>query len=311
VRICFLILAHNNVQHFERLLSALTAEDSGIFVHIDKRADSRPFAEIVLRYGGAFAENRVQINWGGWSMVQATLNLMQCAAKSGQKFDYFCLISGSDFPLRPLPTLLSFFATDPRVDYINSVPMPSAEANKPISRVSKFHFEVASSRGRFQIHQRAKAKFNSLIQASPICRDYEKALQVRPHAGSQWWALTETSVRYILNFAEKDPAFVRFFRNTYIPDEAFFQTVLATASRSSTRKRNLTYTDWSRPNPPYPAILDLDHIEFLIQSRSIFEDSYGRGPVFFARKFPNDSKELVDRVKNTLWNDPIPPIVSN
>jgi hypothetical protein len=308
VRVCFLVLVHNNVQHFERLISALSAPETGIFLHIDKKADARPFEEIAARYGCTIAENRVQINWGGWTMVQATLNLMKCALNSGQEYDYFCLISGGDYPLRPVSGLLEFFSVDPRIDYIRSVPMTDADKSKPISRITKFRFEVPNPVRRSHIHQRVKRKLNLWIEALPIARDYEKALKVHPCAGSQWWALTHSTVRSIMNFVDDHPSFTGFFRNTFVPDESFFQTVLERVDLGTPRRLHLTYTDWSRPTPPYPAIIDASHLEMLVENGSVVTDASGSRAVLFARKFPNDSAALVKQVQRTLWTCPIPAI---
>ena len=50
---------------------------------------------------------------------------------------------------------------------------------------------------------------------------------VRPHKGWQWWCLTHECTEYVLNYVDAHPQFVRFFRSTRIPDESFFQTILA------------------------------------------------------------------------------------
>ena len=45
-------------------------------------------------------------------MIKATLNLINRAIDSGEKFDRFCLLSGSDFPIKPLSKIKSAFDTD-------------------------------------------------------------------------------------------------------------------------------------------------------------------------------------------------------
>jgi hypothetical protein len=43
MKIAYLILAHNNPGHLSRLTRALTAQNNAVFIHIDKKADIRPF----------------------------------------------------------------------------------------------------------------------------------------------------------------------------------------------------------------------------------------------------------------------------
>ena len=44
--------------------------------------------------------------------------------------------------------------------------------------------------------------------------------------GSQWWCLRRQTVEAVLEFVKSRPDAVRFFGNTWIPDETFFQTLV-------------------------------------------------------------------------------------
>lgn len=55
-----------------------------------------------------FAE-RTRVNWGGYSQIQAELNLLKAAANSGEDYSYYHLLSGADLPLRPAQEIWGFF----------------------------------------------------------------------------------------------------------------------------------------------------------------------------------------------------------
>src|SRR3990172_12171962 len=40
------------------------------------------------------------IHWGGFNMVQATLDLIRAARTGSVPFDRFCLLSGADYPIK-------------------------------------------------------------------------------------------------------------------------------------------------------------------------------------------------------------------
>jgi hypothetical protein len=302
VRICFLVLVHNHVNHYQRLISALAGPNSGIFVHLDARVESKPFQTSSADFGATYISNRVAVNWGGWSLVQASLNLMVAAEESGERFDYYCLISGSDFPLRAIETISEYLAQNAPADYYNTVRIPSEVANKPSERIDRFHFDVGGATPG--ILARLMRRANATIEKKQLRRNYERRLGLTPCGGSQWWTLKRETFTYVLDYVRKNPSVSKFFRNVYVPDESFFQTILETSPFRGDQRRNLTFTDWSRPQPPYPAWMDSEHIERLIRNDAQISDVYGGGPALFARKFPDDSEDMVLRIKSALWCHP-------
>ena len=64
----FLIIAHNEVPLLERLVSFLDDERNDIYVHWDAKAGSIPSLSITKSHL-RFIDNRVEVNWAGYSMV--------------------------------------------------------------------------------------------------------------------------------------------------------------------------------------------------------------------------------------------------
>jgi hypothetical protein len=245
-------------------------------------------------------------------MVHATLRLLKTAIHNQSPADYYCLLSGSDYPIRSLPAMLQYLEENAPDDFINSVAMPNELVDKPISRITKPYWEPSPvqsllARGA----NRFKRQLNPIFHQIPYERPYRRILGVQPQCGSQWWALSRGSVETILKMVEDRPKLVKFFEHTFIPDESFFQTLLYMAPAPNRIRRNLTFTDWTRPNPPYPAIIDDEHIDHLLSTEALKSDVYGTGPLFFARKFPDDSSELVARIQATLWKTSIPSTAPN
>lgn len=73
--------------------------DIDFYIHVDKKSHitnqiaKRPDIHILSD------SLRVDVQWGGISMIQATLNMLQ-EAYCSKKFDYYWLCSGQDFPLK-------------------------------------------------------------------------------------------------------------------------------------------------------------------------------------------------------------------
>ena len=85
---------------------------------------------------------------------------------------------------------------------------------------------------------------------------------ISPHLGSQWWCLTRATLEAILTApdrAEMD----RYFRQVWIPDEAYFQT-LARRHAERIESRSLTLSKFDIQGKPH--IFYDDHLQLLERS---------------------------------------------
>jgi Core-2/I-Branching enzyme len=125
-------------------------------------------------------------------------------------------------------------------------------------------------------------------------RDYAAVLDpLLPYGGDTWWALSASACAYILRFVDEHPRMVEFFKNTRCPDECFFQTILDNSSFKPHITSTLTYADWSRGGSSPQQIYEKHIAKFKAQSLFARDDRYRPGDVLFARKFCDDSGELV------------------
>ena len=91
-----------------------------------------------------------------------------------------------------------------------------------------------------------------------------------------------------------------FFKNTFCPEESFFQTILGNSPYKARIQRGLTYTDWSGGGQS-PAYITEDHLELFLAAPSVsLSDHYGSGEVLFARKFTDEAEELVSQIDDNL-----------
>lgn len=116
MKVAFLILAHTQPDHLGKLLKALSCDWAHAFVHVDKK--SANFSQFVKaspqngRITFLSASERINVSWSAFSVVAATLKLLNSALESGEKFHRFCLLSGADFPIRKLARLYTAFDSD-------------------------------------------------------------------------------------------------------------------------------------------------------------------------------------------------------
>ena len=284
MKICYLILAHNNFRHLDRLMNALTDEGSSFYIHIDEKTEESyiPSAKNVC-----IIPERVDINWGGFSMIEATLALLNYGTTHSPDADCYILISGVDYPIRSKRFLHSLL--EKGKEYIDIAPVPVPY--KPIERYEYYYFDYNR---RNLKHYNPKFLTEVLLKKFKIKRE----APFKIYAGTQWFALTRTCVQYVLDTVDKDKRYIDFFRHTLVPDEAFFQTIIGNSPFYENTASSLTYTDWEVPVPP--AIIDARHIEFL-KTHIEFNDEYGQRFPYFARKFNDESEKLLEKIERELW----------
>lgn len=310
VKTAYLIPAHNRPAHLLRLVRALDHESVDFFIHIDAKTDIRPFEPVKQLPNVFFVEPRIKVYWGGFSQVAAALRLLRTAHAHGH-YKYFIHLSGNDYPIRSNAFIQDYLRTSTR-EHLNLVEMPNPELHRDLDRLtdmrlewlSYFHHERFETRSFEALVSKALHKLNRTLKLRPLRRDFRKVFgELQPFAGGSWWGFTEPAVSHILNFVEEHRSVVQYFRHTKLPDEMFFQTIIGNSPLRSAVSRSLTFDDFSREEPPHPALIDRDHLARFLRDDCVIEDCWGRGVCLFARKFGDENDDILDEIDRHLRNE--------
>jgi Core-2/I-Branching enzyme len=253
MRIAFLIQAHTNVEQISLLAETLSSEWSDVYVHLDRKS---PGDWSSLNQENMTLVPRIPVYHGGFSQVQATLNLLRNAIE--QQYDHYFLLSGQCFPIKPLSWLWE--RLNPGCDYINCFPMPQESWEKRFDRLEHFYFEQ-------QTDQVMYLWINRLARRLPK-RNFKKGLGLHPYAGSQWWCLRKKTVEFILDYVDRYPKFSQYLSTTSYSDEVFFQSIIAQMNIASELKPALFCADFD-PITRRPKVYTYADIP-LLDSREVF-----------------------------------------
>ncbi|KAA9133360.1 beta-1,6-N-acetylglucosaminyltransferase [Marinihelvus fidelis] len=283
MKIAFLVLAHDQPAQCSRLADRLLAQGADVFIHADERAGSA----FIERFNAHLQANKTQVTWaprttvewGKWSMVRATLNGLQAIADSGSRPDYVYLISGADYPVRPLDELRAFLREHHGREFIESV---NALENRWVTdglQEERWRYRHWVS---WRTHPWLFDKQWRLQRLLGLRREMPAGL--KPHMGSQWWTLTWPTCEAILELA-RDTAIESFFRTTWVPDELFFQTAVRKVvdRQENIDSRHLTLYRFDVTGQPL--VFHDDHAELLASQ-----------PYFFARKLSTRANQLRDHL---------------
>jgi hypothetical protein len=101
----------------------------------------------------------------------------------------------------------------------------------------------------------------------------------------------------VLDQIDNNKDYISFFQTCWAPDEAFFQTIIGNSPFFRKCQPNLTYVDWN--SVPSPALINQKHIE-LFKKNLEFDKGYGIYTPFLARKFDNNSTNIIESIEKEL-----------
>jgi hypothetical protein len=259
MKIAHLILAHSEPQQLRRLINRLKHDNAYFFIHIDKKTAIEPFLFLAEARQVYFVKNRVNIQWGAYSMVQATLNGFKEIIYSGLKVDYVNLLSGADYPLKSTEEIHRFFEINRGKIFMEYYSVDK-EWKEAIPRITSYHLTNYSFLGKYQLQK-------WLNYLTPVRKMPDNLVAV---GRSQWFSIPMEAVFYIIDYLENHPEVVRFFKLTWAPDELIFQTILyKSILRSNMVNCNLRYIVWV-DGKASPETLGGDNTEALLASDALF-----------------------------------------
>jgi hypothetical protein len=279
MKIAHVILAHKNPAQLERLIGALEHPAFDLYIHLDRKSDLSSFQHLQKK-NVHFITEREDVQWGGYSLVQAQLNGISAALKGGT-YDYINVLSAQDFPIKPADFIVRFFEAHRGTEFISCITYsPESEWwNEALPRVKKYNFQNFRFPGKYRMQ--------FLVNRLTKERVYPLGHQLAGR--SQWFSITSGAAAYMLNFLEQHPEVVRFFKFVWGADEFIFSTVLYNSPFREKIKDHLFYIDWSE-RKPNPKLLGAGDFESLIQSDKLF-----------ARKFDLDvDPAIVEKIEQHI-----------
>lgn len=206
--IAYFLLVHRYPAQFKRLFKAIYLPGNQYVVHVDKSSGTALADEIsafLKPYQGADLLEPQDALWGGYSLVDAELRGMARLLEMDNRWSHYINLSGQDFPLKSQTYIREFFAANPGKQFIRALDQ-RRERPDTLNRISHLFIEE-----------------DGAMTATGVARPYLPG--DTPFIGTQWKAVTRNFCEYVCH----DPRverFKTFYRNSFIADEAFFQTVI-------------------------------------------------------------------------------------
>ncbi|MCX2792880.1 beta-1,6-N-acetylglucosaminyltransferase [Vibrio sp. Sgm 5] len=270
MKIAYLIQCHKNHDQIVNLVNSLTIDNDDVFIiHIDKKSKQlkRDLCTTFLNSKRVcIVKKSIDVNWSGLSQIKATLTMMNEAVRNFD-FDYCCLLSGEDIPLK-VNTFKDFISLENKsfIEFNND-----NEIYK--WRMATYNIFRDTKYSRNKITRFIDSGLSKVQRMLGIFRDNFTLEEI--YLGSQWFILRKDHVELLMSKTNKN--LIDKFKYTSCPDEHFFQMLFKWyIPEKEYRKFNLHYIDFD--NSSSPKYMNVDE---LVLARNGFN--------FFARKVDEET----------------------
>lgn len=288
MRHAFCIMAFNDYEQLIKMLKILDSEKSDFYIHINALADMpdcNRIKEEVCKSKVYFTK-RVPIVWGENGVLMAELVLLETAMQQ-EPYDYYHMLSGQDFPLKPLRELDTFLEENvynnpsgrALTNYMDVRIAPSREIRERLTHynwlIRYWRYPNKAVRGIIRGVNLISHVIQRIFGVNRLDMSTEKV-----GYGSVWYSISYECTKYI---CENRTWFAQYFtKHSFAPDEGAIQTLIMNSelkntiyeAGEATLRANLRYDDYTRGNGASPYIFRETDFEELKNNKN-----------FFARKF--------------------------
>ena len=267
MKIAYCIVCHKFNKILKNCIELLNSNNCDIYIHIDKKSNIKNFKEIENKT--IFIENRINVFWGHYSQIEATLELLN--SSRSKKYDYIFLLSGDDLPLKTNEYIEKFLERNNGMEFIDIKECPINFVERRIKRISSV---IDCKRDKNFIEKKYSKFMRAFRKMFKIENKYFKELPKIYH-GSNWFGITNQCRDHIFHYLTKNPNYIKAFEYTKCGDEEFFQTLIMDTpfkEKIYIKKginSNLRYIDWET-GPEYPRVLNEKDYEKILGSEYLF-----------------------------------------
>ena len=223
------------------------------------------------------------VEWGHGSQLAAILRAF--AWLRSYEWDWLVLLSGQDYPVRPVKQIEAELLAAPFDAFIRHKPIPPRVLRR--GAVDEFARRYTYRWRKLKGSDPFRFRLDPFVQVRTLPSGTYVGLPARPPLpvfhGSDWFSLSRRAVDAVLAAPED---VVDHFLHTIIPTEAFVHTVLANSGlRLANDHRR--YAVFDPPSSPSPRVFGLEDVDEVLASGADF-----------ARKF--DDVRVLDEIDRRI-----------
>ena len=279
-RHAYLVLAHEDVDMLNMLTNRLI-NTGFVYIHIDRKSPIE--IEQIVQLPKVKVTKQIKVNWGGFSIVEATRLLADQALSDGST--HLTLLSGVSYPIVGDAKLKEF--ADSSVDYVDAGEVDLTTQTKAFRR------RFTTRHTSFHLRQNLIGRFIRRISREfwarmPHLNPEEELAGKKLILGSQWWSVTGETYNNAMKLILENPNIEHYFKKIECSDESYFGTIFNHVNKRL-MLHGTTYVRWEGSGRPKNL-----QVEALAQENQV-------GQFLFARKFNSRDRKLIENLQTQNW----------
>ncbi|MFL5516077.1 MAG: hypothetical protein ACJ8DJ_07965 [Gemmatimonadales bacterium] len=302
----YLVISYRNPSQVLRLVSALReGPGAEVVVRHDQRTTQLARGDVEER-GAHLLEDGIQIEWGELSHVRVLLGALEWALEHLNP-DWLLVLSGQDYPLRPMADIEAGLAGSGKDAFLSSAwELPLDRRPEPPDDQFFLRYGYRHYRAPDWV-PRAPGALRPVVytREMPLALGTRVGIRrvrlpfgpdLRCFVSADWLTVSARAAWAITETARGDRALMRYYRRVLIPSESLFATILLNHPDLEVSREGRRFLPFGRPGAPHPDVLTSADLDRLI----------GSG-MDFARKFDVEvDAEVLDALDDRRRSRTVP-----
>src|ERR1700744_2465028 len=108
MKVACLIITYTSAAQTLRMITKMNNGDFDFYIHVDKKVSLDKYSVLFGVPNVYFIHERVDVKWGTFSSIRATVNGIKQIEASTIPYDYVNLASGQDYPIKSADYMINF-----------------------------------------------------------------------------------------------------------------------------------------------------------------------------------------------------------
>lgn len=289
MKLAILMLCHRDGKQINSFIETLNNNDISFFIHVDAKSNIDKEINVKDHVYILPKDMRHNVEWATFSQIAATYELLSFSKTIGQ-YDYYCLVSGQDFPIKSSESLLNFLKENKGISFLNlfdSYNSTGTKNNHDKNNEIAYPAWIMSRKGVGRVLRRLWVAISGGYNHTYKLFMRKNTTGMKFYFGSQWWCLHGAFVEWAMDYIENNTNYYEYFKLCSTPDESFFHTLFMNSPYKDYKKDYLHYIDWSEGKSS-PKCFSAEDFDVITKSGK-----------YFVRKIQSD-EVLISMLQNKI-----------
>ncbi|WP_198805312.1 beta-1,6-N-acetylglucosaminyltransferase [Leptolyngbya sp. BL0902] len=268
----FILVTHNQPNQLRRLVDTINIMFDYPRIVCHHNFSITPLNQESFPKNVKFVMPHVKTKWGKFSTIEAEMRALRLLYQCPDPPDWFTILSGSDYPIKPAAKIIQDLSSSPYDAFIHHEIVQYNRLESPWQRLGYQRYcTVKTWVPAIEKNGRLKKKFITLLEKPSLTKFFTPFSDSFPcFVGDHFFCGNHRVAKYLLDQHETAVSLQKYYqKHTIFPTESYYQTLLCNARGFNLCNNNMRYVDWSSENA-HPKTLGMEDLPSLLSSSAHF-----------------------------------------